>query len=241
MVNLKFQIDKEEDIKIWLHFLNNKEKRTSYGHDRLSGLPKEFLDSVLDKPEDKQRKVILSYIEKYYAPKYIDKFKSESYNKIKDNLDAIISALEMLHNRKLPVKNIIVKYETFNCCPYIWQGKESDTFGLFFARYVLDRGSEVAVFCHEVMHLFFHFYFFDYCLSKGLTRNQAMDLKEAVTVLLNLDPTLSKLLGTGITDYGHKGHKLLRQTITDIYNSQEEKDFQKLLDVAIENMKKQNI
>ena len=90
------------------------------------------------------------------------------------------------------------------------------------------------------MHLFFHF-IFDYCLSKGLTRNQAMDLKEAVTVFFNLDPTLSKLLGTGITDYGHKGHKLLRQTITDIYNSQEEKDFQKLLDVAIENMKKQNI
>jgi hypothetical protein len=233
MVNLQFLIDKEDDINLWLSFLNNKRKSNNFGHDRLDGLTKEFLDKVLDKPEDIQRKVISEEVEQYYTEKNLTKFKVESYNKIKDKLDQIIERLEKLHNRKLPVDNIIVKYETFTCCPYIWQGKESDTFGLYFATYVLDQDSQIKVFCHEVMHLFFHYYFFDDCVKKGLTDSQTQDLKEAVTALLNyeFEDIIDK------KDYGHKGHKDLRKLISEEWQKMPEKNFEKLLDLVIEKIK----
>jgi len=233
MVVLKFKIDKEDDINLWFSFLNNKRKSNNYGHDRLAGLSKEFLDKVIDKPEDEQRRVISEEVEQYYTGKNLNKFKVESYNKIKDNLDRIIERLEKLHNRKLPVENIIVKYETFTCCPYRYEGKDSKTFGLYFATYVLDQDCQIKVFCHEVMHLFFHFYFFDYCLKKGLTEEQAMDLKEAVTVLLNyeFEDIIEK------EDSGYPDHKSLRHLISEEWKKLPEKNFEKLLDIIIEKIK----
>ena len=233
MVELKFKIDKEDDINLWLKFINNSNKANSFGRDRLSNLPKDFLDKVIDKPESEQREIISNYIEQYYTEKHLIKFKVESFNKVKENLDKIIERLEKLHNRKLPVNKIIVKYETFTCCPYMWRGKESDWFGLYFATYVLDQDSQILVFCHEVMHLFFHYYYFDYCLEKGLNEKQTMDLKEAVTVLLNYE--LTDIIDK--KDYGHPSHKQLRIQLVEIWNSMEEKDFQLLLDKAIDNMK----
>lgn len=233
MVNLQFIVDKEADIKIWLSFLSNKEKATKFGHDRLAGLSKEFLDTVFDKPKDEQRKVVSEYIEQYYTEENLTKFNVYSYNKVKEKLEIIIEKLEKLHNRKLPVDNIIVKYETFTCCPYRYEGKDSKTFGLYFAKYVLDQDSQIMVFCHEVMHLFFHYYFFDDCLKKGLTEKQTMDLKEAMTVLLNseFEDIIDK------KDYGHKGHKDLRILISEEWNKLPEKNFEKLLDIVIEKMK----
>lgn len=233
MVVLQFQVDKEDDINLWLRFINDSKKANSFGHSRLKGLSKEFLDKVLDKPEDEQRKVISEEIEKYYTEENLTKFKVESYNKIKENLDKLIERLEKLHSRKLPVDKIIVKYETFTCCPYLWKGKGSDWFGLYFAQYVLDQNQQSKVFVHEVMHLFFHYYFFDDCLKKGLTKEQTMDLKEAVTVLINFE--FKDLVER--EDYGHQGHKALRTLISEEWQKQEEKDFQKLLDVVIEKMK----
>jgi len=232
MVYLKFQIDKEADLSVWLRFLRPNHIN-SFGHSWLTSFSKDFLDQVFNKTEEEQKLFISNHIEKYYIKENLEKFQIKSYNKVKEKLNIIIERLEKLYNQKLPVKNIVVKYETFTCCPYIWQGKESDTFGLYFAKYVIDGNTEIKVFCHEVMHLFFHYYYFDYCLSKGLSENQTKDLKEAVTVLLNLE--FKDLIEK--KDNGYPNHQELRQIISEEWQKQEEKNFQKLLDVVIEKIK----
>jgi hypothetical protein len=58
---------------------------------------------------------------------------------------------------------------------------------LYFVKYVLDRKIECKVFAHELMYLFFHCYFEDYCLEKGLSKQQISDLKESLTIILNVE------------------------------------------------------
>ena len=234
MVNLQFLIDKEADVDLWLKFLKPANS-TDYGKDWLKSFPSDFTEKLLSLPEDKQPIAISNHIEKYYSKEYLNKFQIKSYNKIKGKLDIIIERLEKVHNRKLPVKNIIVKYETFTCCPYIWQGKESDTFGLYFSKYIIDKDEEIVCFAHELMHLFFHYYFFDYCISKGLSENQTHDLKESLTVFLDTESSLSSLMDA--KDGGYFVHQKLRELISEEWNKLPEKNFEKLLDIVIEKMK----
>jgi len=237
MTILEFKVDKESDIKIWLRFL--KLNKATYGLNFLELLPKELLSNLLNKSEENQKEIILEYIKQYYTEKNLDKFRINAYNKIKDNFDLIIERLEKLHNKKLPVKRIIVKYGTFTACPYIYQGKKSQTYGLFINNLVIENNIQIMVFTHEVMHLFFHYYFDDYCIEKGLSKKQTSDLKEAVTVLLNLE--FKDLIE--IEDKGYTDHKFIRQIITDLWKSQQEdkKDFLKLIDDVIKKMKEEQI
>jgi hypothetical protein len=241
MVKLIFQVDKKADIDIWLRALNDKSQASNYGCNWLDRLPKDFLDKVLNKPEEKQRRLIKKYISKYYTKENLDKFRIVSKQKIQKNKTEIIKRLEILHNRKLPIKKIVVKYETFTCCPYIWQGKDSDTFGLYLAKFIIDRNEECLVFAHELMHLFFHYYFFDYCLEKGcLSIEEVMEIKEAVTILLNHDSKLSKLIE--FPEEGYLLHKPLIDQIEQEWSKQQpekdkDKDFAKLLDSVIEKIK----
>lgn len=235
MVLLEFEVNKEKDIKIWLRFL--KSNKDSYGLNFVGLLPKDILDRLLNKPEEEQKQVISSYTEQFYTKEYLDRFSIDSYNKVKEKLNLIIERLETIHNRKLPVERIIVIYDTFTACPYVYQGKKSKTYGLYFNNLVIDNNIQINVFSHELMHLFFHYYYFDDCLKKGLTEDQAMDLKEAVTVLLNLE--FKDLIEK--KDNGYPNHQKIRQIISEEWQKQEEKDFLKLLDLAIEKIKSQDI
>ena len=60
-----------------------------------------------------------------------------------------------------------------------------------------------------------------------------MDLKEAVTVLLNYELTdIIDKIGNG-----YPSQKQLRNQLVEIWQSQEEKNFQALLDTAIDKIK----
>jgi isopentenyldiphosphate isomerase len=236
MTNLQFQVNEESDINIWLRFL--KSNKATYGLNFLELLPKEFLSKLLNKSEKEQKEIILEHIKQYYTEENLNKFRIDSYNKIKDKFDLIIERLEQIHNKKLPVKRIIVKYTTFTACPYIYQGKKSQTYGLYLNNLVIENNIQIMVFSHEVIHLFFHYYFEDYCLDKGLSKNQTSDLKEAITVLLNLE--LKDIIE--IEDKGYLDHISLRQVISEIWQSQpKDKDFLQLLDNVIKIMKEEQI
>jgi len=83
---------------------------------------------------------------------------------------------------------------------------------------------------HEIMHLYFHKYFWD-DTEKEIGKEKTADLKEALTVLLNLE---FKDLWF-VEDKGYEPHKELRDFIKSEWKKQ--KDFDLLLKNAISYIK----
>ncbi len=77
------------------------------------------------------------------------------------------------------------------------------------------------------MHLYFHKFYWD-SVEKKLGKEKTSDLKEALTVLLNLE---FKDLWF-VEDKGYESHKELRNFIMEKWK--EEKDFEKLLEKCVE-------
>lgn len=84
---------------------------------------------------------------------------------------------------------------------------------------------------HEIMHLQFHKYFWKK-IEKEIGEQKTGDLKEALTVLLNLE---FKDLWF-VEDEGYEKHKNLREFIAKQW--QKQKDFNLLLDKCVEYLKK---
>ncbi len=66
---------------------------------------------------------------------------------------------------------------------------------------------------HEIMHIFFHEQWWDFCKKQGVEENYIWDIKEAFTTLLN---TWFKDLLID-TDFGYQEHKNLRAKIREWY------------------------
>jgi len=85
---------------------------------------------------------------------------------------------------------------------------------------------------HEVMHIEFLKAYYDYSEERGLSEDQIGHLKEALTVLLNID--MSDILTK--PDEGYTNHQELRQQISRLYvqNGGVNGEFVRFLDEAIE-------
>ncbi|MCR4322911.1 MAG: hypothetical protein NUV61_02390 [Candidatus Azambacteria bacterium] len=85
---------------------------------------------------------------------------------------------------------------------------------------------------HEIMHIFFHKQWWSFCKNQGLPDNNIWDVKESMTVLLNLW-FKNQIIDT---DWGYDEHTELRRFIIDWFL--EARDFQKTLEKACAYMKK---
>jgi len=85
---------------------------------------------------------------------------------------------------------------------------------------------------HEVMHIEFLRAYYDHCKEKGLSDLQIGNLKEVLTVLLNIDMSdiLTKL------DEGYTDHQEIRKKISELYiqNGGAGGEFTEFLDKAID-------
>jgi hypothetical protein len=84
---------------------------------------------------------------------------------------------------------------------------------------------------HEIMHILFHKNWWQFCVSKKISDKSIWDIKEAITVLLNL--WFDKLMIN--SDLGYKEHTELRRLIKN--NFLETRDFKKTLSVACDFVK----
>jgi hypothetical protein len=203
MIKFEFIISKKEDIENWLKFIKEP---VSYGNNWLKDYPKDFIDLFINKTDPQKKEIIVNYIDKYYTKKYLDKFYNSS--KIFDKYNQkIINRLEKIHNRQFPVEKVIIKYNTFIACPYQYR-KNQKWFGIFLSKRYINKGF-IGVAVHELMHLFFHYYFWDICKSKGLKSDEIHFIKESFTVIINKE--FKDILD--YKDYGYLEHKTLRQII----------------------------
>lgn len=122
-------------------------------------------------------------------------------------------------------QDILAYLTTLGICPYN-PDEPSFMFSLFYS---LPMSLQTCG--HEIMHLYFHKFYWDDVEVK-IGKEKTGDLKEALTVLLNLE---FKDLWFA-TDYGYESHKELRDFI--IKKWKEEKDFEKLLEKCVHYIKK---
>jgi len=121
-------------------------------------------------------------------------------------------------------RDIIAYLTTLSICPYD-PDEPSFMFSLFYS-----LPHQLQTCGHEIMHLYFHEFYWDKIESK-IGKEKTGDLKEALTVLLNVefrDLWFAR-------DYGYKPHKKLREFILDEWKK--EKDFEKLLEKCINYLK----
>lgn len=84
---------------------------------------------------------------------------------------------------------------------------------------------------HEIMHIFFHKQWWNFCLEQGVSAKNVWDIKESTTVLLNLwfkDQLID-------IDWGYEEHAELRYLIKECFLKT--RDFKKTLKEACEFMK----
>ena len=132
--------------------------------------------------------------------------------------------MEKIFNKKFPFENVNVYLTTSGRCPY-----DPDEPSFMVSFFYSIPGS-LSVCGHELMHIFFHNTYWN-DVAKEIGEDKTADLKEALTVLLNLE--FSDLWIT--PDEGYESHQELRNFIVEKWS--EEKDFEKLLSKCIKYLK----
>jgi len=217
MVKIEFVVSKEEDLKNWLKFTN---KPSSYGINWFKDYPEKFRNSLISASDSKKIELITKYTKKFYSKKYLDLFYNANI-KLNKYKDEIISKLEKIHKHKFPVDIVYIKYNTFVACPYQFR-KNQKWFGIFIYKDYVDKYLLMVV-IHELMHLFFHSYFWDFCKEKNLSESKIHDIKEAFTVIINEE--FKDILK--IKDNGYPKHYKLRKFILEEWKK--DPNFKKVL------------
>jgi hypothetical protein len=122
-------------------------------------------------------------------------------------------------------ENISAYLTTSKTCPY-----DPDE-GYFMISFFSSIPRALSTCGHEIMHLYFHKFYWDK-VEKEIGKEKTEDLKEALTVLLNLE---FKDLWF-MEDMGYEPHKELREFIAQEW--EKEKDFDVLLDKCVKYLKK---
>jgi len=203
-MKINFIKDIEVDIGNWQQSLS----ANSYGMDWSKMLPK---DISLD--QAKNIEYLRRYLEeKYYNSGKIDDFKN--WLETNSNQEQIKTDLEFLVGRSFPFEVVDVKITSFWRAPY-----DAINGSLFMIFRNSGRENSITNLYHEIMHFFFHRYYWEECKNSGLSEARIHDLKEACTVLLN--PILEKRELP--LDKGYPAHQELRSKLVEIW--QEENNF----------------
>lgn len=219
MPEVIFKIDIEKDAKNYFDAANNS---NTYGKDFTKYLRPDILEKLKGKTWDEVKDYMINFLERGYAKegrKYEEKLEKikKSWKKIEENY---FERLENITKHKIYTDKFICYITTTVKCPYF---KKENAFMISILNSVENILKTIA---HEIMHLQFHYYFED-DLRKKISYEKFHDLKEALTVLLNIE---FKDLQIG-EDKGYLQHKKFREFITSEWEKR--KDFEILLDKCI--------
>ncbi len=220
MVKLIFKFDIEKDLyNIWETC--NKDSAW-YNHKK--NVSSTFLEICKSKKFDECKKELEDYRIRMYNSgliKVFVDFIQKAWDKINDEF---FKRLEKITKRKFKFETVNVYVTTVMRCPYNY--KEPS----FMVSFFRDISNALKTCGHELIHIQFHNTYWDK-VEKQIGKEKTSDLKEALTVLLNLE---FKDLWF-VEDRGYDVHKELRKFITEEW--EKEKDFEKLLNKCINYLK----
>jgi len=229
-VNFKYDIKKDA----WSWVLVAKKKNGMWGMDRkkeILYIPSFLLEQIIKADKKEAEDLVYKYLINH-PKKQIRKTVINNQIKALENSWRKIEGIYFKTLEKIIQKPIYTK--KFTCyitsgfmCPY------NPEKNWFMASMWHGQPFSLTTIAHELMHLQFIHYYWDYLENKGLDREQIEDLKESLTFLLNEPEFYSFLL---VNDNGYPNHQKLRERLKEIW--QKEKDFKKFLDRAIEAVKK---
>jgi len=220
MPSVQFIFDKEKDLyNIWRTANPQIDDR-----DFSDVLPKEILKITKGKEFAKCRLDIEKFYIKTYNHQFLNVF-LETVRKFWSFIEKdYFTRLSDITKKPVYTEKFTAYLTTIFKCPYDY--KENWFMFNFFSSIF-----DILKTCgHEIMHLQFHHYFWN-DIEKQIGKDKTDTLKEALTVLLNLE--FRDLWFS--TDRGYSEHKELREFIVKTW--EEKKDFQLLLDKCVNYLK----
>ena len=189
----------------------------------------------LEKASDKQRfEIFKIQTARYYNPKrkkfrdLILKQTQEAWNLVEKDY---IKAIERVHGIRFSYKEITGILSTAERFGYNLKGSKK-----WFACSSKSPLLSIDIAMHEIMHFVFHKHFHEKWQEKySLTNEQLWAIKEALTVILNLE---CNDLMFGL-DQGYPEHEKIRMKIKKDWNKY--KNFEKVLDNLCEHVKKKKL
>ena len=225
MSKVIFKFDIWKDAKNYWQSANSDAK---WGHDFSKGVRPNILKMLKGKEWEKTKTEIHSLLKKNYdndKKKLLKKLReiSEKWGKIEKKY---FRRLLKITGNRIYAKEFTVFMTTTGRCPYF---PKQNAFMVSIFGSNLDE--KMLIIAHELMHLQFHHYY-EKKLLKRISKKMFNDIKESLTVLLNLEFKglhLSK-------DRGYPSHAKLREFMTKEWK--ENKDFDMLVSKSIKLLKK---
>jgi len=228
-MKLEFKFDLQKEAENWVGFIIDHEP--CYGMNKnaynlcLCAIPEELKNRVSKLSKEKAVKEVLMFLKndprRQLKQRFID-VQIKALQRIwKEKGNDLVKNLEKTYMRNLPEK--VISYITYLLiCDYNFKEK------YFHLSLYHPISKNFTLIAHELAHFIFYQHYENYCKSKGLNENQFQDLKESMTVLLNLEDFDQLLL---VDDGGYPNHQKLRKFIFETYL--QNRDFVETLDKAI--------
>jgi hypothetical protein len=223
MPKVTFKFDKEKDLfNIWeTCILGNS---NSLGHDFTKNLSQEVVLLCIGKSFDGCKKDLSNHFDKIHSSNLILIF-LESVNRAwKEINNEFFNRLENIMKKPIYRRSFIGYLTVAGRCPFSVVGST------FYFNFFSSLSNALETAGHEIMHLQFYYNFFSE-IEEKIGHTKAIDLMEALTVLLNLE---FKDLWF-IKDKGYEKHKELREFITREW--EKEKDFDVLMKKCVDYLK----
>lgn len=215
-----FKFDREKDIFNCWETCN----KDSSWYDHKKNVSPTILEICERKEFNECKDELLSYRKKMYFSGFIEEFVKSiqnSWNKIgKEYFDRLEKIMKVKSEKKF-----VAYVTTVTRCPY---SIKEDWFMVSFFRNIIQSMVTTG---HEIMHLYFHEFYWDN-IEKQIGKEKTGDLKESLTILLNLE--FQDLWF--VPDLGYPKHKELREFISETWKKK--KDFEILLKECVEYLNK---
>jgi hypothetical protein len=216
-----FKIDINKDAKNYYDCANSESK---FGRDFTKCIKPEILEKLRGKNWGEVRTEIIKILERGYSAdkEKFEKRLKDIENEWKKIEPEFFKRLESLMKCKIYTGAFTCYLTTIGRCPY------NDKENWFMANIFWDTDRILIGMAHELMHLQFHHYFNE--LRVKISENQFQDLKESLTVLLNIE--FKDLLKS--EDIGYPNHQELRKFISEEWKK--EQDFGRLIEIILNKM-----
>lgn len=217
-----FVVDKRLDLANHFIALDAYKRHTDAG----TSPRNEKNEKLLKMPPAKRRAAIAKEIDWYYSEKRVFlEALADDINRAWAKIEKdFVTRIEKVHGRSFAfkeIKGVLSSAQRFGYRSGKWFA--TSMFRNKFA--AMDTGM------HEMMHFMFHKYYQGRCKKEGLTDSQIWDVKEAFTVLLNLE--FGELRFD--EDFGYPQHRDLRAVIKQSWLVHH--DFEMALEAAIHKVK----
>jgi hypothetical protein len=216
-----FKFDKEKDLfNIW----ETCNKENSFGKDLTKNVDSKIIYLCKGKNFEDCKNELEKVYSNIYKSKLISIFLKAVNDSWKEINDEFFKRLEKIMKKPIYRESFTDYLTLAGRCPYIL--KENAFYFNFFSSII----NVLQTAGHEIMHLQFHNTYWNQ-IEKQIGKEKTHDLKEALTVLLNLE---FKDLWF-VEDKGYEMHKELRNFIANEWKK--EKDFEVLLKKCVEYLK----